>query len=230
MNLTGAESQRRIVSRKRTFIRKKTMGAKERREREKEQRRQQILDAARELLFEKGLNGATVSQVARSAELSVGLIYFYFQSKEEIFAALQEEGLEILFTMIEKAGDTGKTSIDKLKNIALAYLRFSTEYKSYYDILNYFITAPDRIFPEHLKSRIDTHGDRILTLVDKILEEGTRAGELNVSNPREYSLILWVHVHGFPQLRKLQDTLLRGKDFDRLFASSISHLLESIKK
>ena len=204
------------------------MSAKERREREKEQRRQQILDAARELLFEKGLHGAAVSQVAKTAELSVGLIYFYFKSKEEIYAALQEEGLDILYTMIKDASVKGKDSIERLKSIALAYLSFTTKYKSYFDILNYFITAPNTIFPENLKSRIDTHGDRILSVVDTVLQEGCAAGELKCENPREFSLIFWVHVHGFPQLRKLQDTVLKGKDFETLFTSSINHLLEGI--
>ena len=69
------------------------MGIKQRRKREKEQRRRQILDASRTLLFKKGLNAISVNQIARQAELAVGTIYFYFRSKEEIFAALQEEGL-----------------------------------------------------------------------------------------------------------------------------------------
>ncbi len=70
------------------------MGLKERRSREKEARRNQILDAARALLFEKGLHATSINQIAKQAELGVGTIYFYYRSKEEIFADLQEEGLD----------------------------------------------------------------------------------------------------------------------------------------
>ena len=204
------------------------MGAKERREREKEQRRQQILDAARELLFEKGLHGATVNQVAKSAELSVGLIYFYFKSKEEIYASLQEEGLDLLYTMIRDAASGPGKSVEKLKSISLAYYRFAHKHKSYFDILNYFLTAPERIFPENLKSRIDMHGDRILSVIDTVLEEGSKKTELSIDNPREISIMLWSQIHGYLQLNKLQDTVLKGQNFEKLFNSTVDRLIKSV--
>lgn len=61
------------------------MGRKERREREKEARKRQILAADRKLLFKKGIQAIRINQIARTAELGVGTIYFYYQSKEEIF-------------------------------------------------------------------------------------------------------------------------------------------------
>lgn len=206
----------------------KAMGAKERREREKEQRRQQILDSARKLLFEKGLHGATVNQLAKNAELSVGLIYFYFKSKEEIYAALQEEGLDLLCTMIRDAASGSPGSSKKLKNISRAYYRFAHEYKSYFDILNYFLTAPERIFPENLKSRIDMHGDLILSVIDEVAEEGTKKGELSIENPREFSIMLWSQIHGYLQLNKLQDTVLKGRDFEKLFDTTVDRLIASV--
>jgi len=81
------------------------MGLKERRAKEKEARRNQILDAARALLFEKGLQATSINQIAKQAELGVGTIYIYYRSKEEIFAELQEEGLEILFARILKTSN-----------------------------------------------------------------------------------------------------------------------------
>ena len=80
------------------------MGLKERREREKEARKRQILAAARRLLFKKGIQSTSINQIARTAELGVGTIYFYYQSKEEIFYSLQEEGLDILFREIDAIG------------------------------------------------------------------------------------------------------------------------------
>jgi AcrR family transcriptional regulator len=80
------------------------MGLKERREREKEARKGQILTAARSLLFKKGIQATSINQIARKAELGVGTIYFYYQSKEEIFYWLQEEGLDILFKTIDAIG------------------------------------------------------------------------------------------------------------------------------
>jgi AcrR family transcriptional regulator len=72
------------------------MGLKERKQRERSERKKQILSAARKLLLQKGLNGTSINQIAKAAELGVGTIYFYFQNKEDVFTALQEEGLKIL--------------------------------------------------------------------------------------------------------------------------------------
>ncbi len=76
------------------------MGVKERKALERNMRRNQILDAARALLFSVGINNISISKIAKKAELGVGTIYFYYKNKEEIFAALQEEGLEILYNTI----------------------------------------------------------------------------------------------------------------------------------
>ncbi len=203
------------------------MGSKERREREKEQRRQQILDAARELLFEKGLHAITVNQIARRAELSVGLIYFYFKSKEDIYAALQEEGLNTLCAMIQKAAD-GENCQKSLQSIARAYFTFSSEYKSYFDIINYFLTAPERLFPEHLKSQVDLHGDRILSIIDGVIEKGIKKGEIQKASPRELSIMLWSNIHGYLQLKKLQDTILKDEDYGDLFDKTVDRLIEGI--
>ena len=60
------------------------MGLKDRRLREKEQRRQQILDAARAMVLQYGVTAVSIQQIAKKAELSVGTIYLYFENKEEI--------------------------------------------------------------------------------------------------------------------------------------------------
>lgn len=116
----------------------------------------------------------------------------------------------------------------KLLQIARAYYQFGKEYKSYFDIINYFLTAPERIFPEHLKSQIDEHGDRILSVIDSIIEEGLQKKEINGYRARELSIMIWSHIHGFLQFKKLQDTILKKEDYEKLFEKSITHLVESI--
>jgi AcrR family transcriptional regulator len=64
------------------------MGIKERKEREKERRRQQIMVAAKRVFSVKDFNRATMEDIAKEAELSPGTIYLYFKNKEELFASL----------------------------------------------------------------------------------------------------------------------------------------------
>src|SRR3990172_4634377 len=67
-----------------------------RREREKAQRREDILQAAREVFFTRGINHATVDEIAEQAEVSKGTVYLYFDTKETILAHLLLEGLQLL--------------------------------------------------------------------------------------------------------------------------------------
>lgn len=72
------------------------MGAPERREREKHQRREQILDAARKVFAKRGFKGATIEDIAGEAELSAGTLYLYFKSKDEMYFSLNMEILTFL--------------------------------------------------------------------------------------------------------------------------------------
>ena len=77
------------------------MGIQERKEREKERRRQQIMVAAKRVFSEKGFNRATMEDIAQEAELSPGTLYLYFKNKEELYASLSLRILQYLLLRIE---------------------------------------------------------------------------------------------------------------------------------
>ena len=59
-----------------------------------EARRRQILEAASECFCQCGFHGASMDQIAKKAEMSVGHIYHYFKNKEAIIAAIVEQDLQ----------------------------------------------------------------------------------------------------------------------------------------
>ncbi len=64
------------------------MGIPERKQRERLMRREEIQAAAKKVFLEKGFKGATIEDIAVEAEVSVGTIYLYFTTKEELYASL----------------------------------------------------------------------------------------------------------------------------------------------
>jgi len=86
------------------------MGTRERREREKENRRNQILNAAKEIFMSKGLRAATMEDIARKVELSPGTIYTYFKNKEELYVSLNLVGLQYLYRQTERVYKNKKLS------------------------------------------------------------------------------------------------------------------------
>ncbi len=204
------------------------MKQKSRREREREDRRVQILDAARQLLFEKGIAAATMQRIAALAGMSVGTIYLYFESKEEIFAALQEEGLNLLGERISRAAESAVTPEERIRSIADAYLAFSAENKKYFDIINYFLSSPDVLFPPRLKKRIDTHGNRVLEQVVKAMKDGADSGRFIRTDPRRTALAFWGVLHGLLQFRKLKNTILRGDNLVQVYRGAVEHFIRGL--
>ena len=205
------------------------MGLKERRAREKAARKGQILAAARQLLFKKGIQSISVNQIARKAELGVGTIYFYYQSKEEIFYSLQEEGLDILFHQIDAIGRTTTSPDEKLRQTGMAYLRFSDDHKDYFDIINYFLATPTVILGRELKQHIDRKGGRILDLIGGFVQAGMDGGRFRPVDPKKTAILFWGALHGMTQFKKLEDTVLEGEAHAQIFSYAVDQLIDGLK-
>jgi len=204
------------------------MSLKERREREKNERRKQILDAARTLLFEKGLNAISINQIAKQAEIGVGTIYFYYKSKEELFAELQAEGLELLYSKLIKACEKEPEFAGKLRNAAQIFFKFTKDNKDYFDIINYFLSAPEQILTPSLKDQVDQHGNRVISFVENILTEGVKSGAFKKIDSRRYSIMFWATLYGLTHFKKLRNTILKGDAFKNLFDYSVDNFISNL--
>lgn len=206
------------------------MGTKERKLKEKQARRDQILAAARKLLLDEGINGTSINQIAKYAEIGVGTIYFYYRSKEELFVALQAEGLALLNSRIEQACSVKGNPLERIRCMAKAYSEFSEQDKSYFEVINSFLSAPDIILSADLKAQIDTHGNRILGHVRRCLEEGIANRQFRKDlEVRKTAVAFWGMLHGLVQFRKLQNTIIEGGQFGRYFNCAVENFLLGLK-
>lgn len=112
------------------------MGVKERKERERRQRKMQILEAAKALFLKNGFLNVTMNDIASATELSTGTIYLYFKNKEDIFAALAAIGSEKLDEIVDKTL-SGKNPLDKnnITKFIRDYLAIYNDYGCYFDLL-----------------------------------------------------------------------------------------------
>lgn len=206
------------------------MATKERREREKERRREDILAAARTLLLEEGIKAASINRIAKLSELSIGAIYFYFRDKEEIYAALQVEGLDILYQFASEAAAESAGPDDAVHRIALAYLRFSEEHKSYFDIMNYFLASPGTVFSPELKTQVDGHAASSIALLADAIRKGVEERIFQQVNPRQEALILWSGCHGAIMLKKMAHTVMEEGKYGMFYNGVIERFLSGIRR
>ncbi len=204
------------------------MGVKERRQLEKQARRNQILDAARKLLFSQGIEKVSISKISKEAELGVGTIYFYYKNKEDIFIALQEEGLAFLFAIIQKIADKTMEPDEKLRQIAYAYYDFTETQKEYFNIINYFLSSPKIFFKEDLKQQIDMSGSKILAVIQDIIISGNQAGVFMEQYPEKFSIMFWGTIHGLVQFKKLEHTTLQNEAHKEIYDYSVEKIVQGL--
>jgi len=174
-----------------------------RRGREKEERRQSILRAAREVFFENGFHRATVDDVAERAQVSKGTIYLYFESKETILALLLLEGLNELVEKLEQAYAPAESlpAEERLRQLGWAYLRFFEEEPDYFRLL----MATDRgRFQDSVESevyqRVLSASLEGLDLVGKAIQQGIDEGTFHCCDVRPSASILWATLNGVLEL------------------------------
>lgn len=175
------------------------------------------------------MSATSVNQIARSAELSIGTVYFYFENKEDIFAALQAEGLEILHQDVLAACRQAETAEAKLVGIAAAYYRFSEIHKNYFDVIHYFLSATDVVFSPAVKEQIDRHGERILHRVETVMVEGVAAKNFHPIPTRRYALLFWGMIHGLIPFRKMKTTLLGEDSHQVLYDTAVDNFIAGLK-
>lgn len=205
-----------------------------RREREKARRREDILQAAREVFFERGIEHATIDEVAEQAEVGKGTVYLYFDSKEAILAHLLLDGLDLLVNELEAAYAPGElVSVTfRLQRLAKAYLKFFQEHPPYLHLLLAFDqgrfkeTTSDELHAEMLsRSR---RGFEWLVLA---FEQGKQDGTLVTDDPQKAAALMWAGVNGVLVL--LDHPLRReviGDDVESMYRHMVDTLLKGLTK
>ena len=205
------------------------MGIHERRAREKAQRKELILNSARRLLLEQGLEGTSINRIAKMAELSPSALYTYYQNKEEIIVALTGEGLGLLVRLMEKRVPPSASPPDKLRLLAAAYWDFSRKHKEYHDLINYFLTSPRTMLPEDMKRAV--HGEEVEKALNfglVAVAEGVASCRFHPVDGRRFILMFWAALNGVIQLEKLRDTTLGNVDHEDLYLYTVEQLIGTI--
>jgi len=106
-----------------------------RRERERERKTNEIIDAAEKEYFSKGFNKTTMETIAARLELTKPALYRYFKSKEDLYYAIVLRGTAILAEMMKKEVNSKKTGFGKIHATGVAYCKFYREFPDYCRIM-----------------------------------------------------------------------------------------------
>ena len=209
------------------------MGIQERKAREKHARQAAILKAARKVFFAKGLDQATIDDIAEKAELSKGTIYLYFQSKEELYLSVFLQGLDILTGHFQEIREQFATvsAEDLIRLSNDSYYGFFMDYPEYFYInsLLYHGRIKDKIDPQiwgvpHQKM------ETCLRVVAEIIQQGIARGEFQPVDSWKTANSFWGAATGVMiLLNDAEHQKIVGIPVKELLDDTIETLIQGLK-
>ena len=209
------------------------MGITERREREREEVRAKILDAARDLFARDGYEAVTMRKIAEAIEYSPTAIYLHFRDKESLVRELcltDFDALARAFQRIAREPDP----LERLRKVGLAYADFALEHPNHYRLM--FMTPhPGDVKDEEETAKrkgnpeADAYAFLVATVAEAI-EKGLLRPELK--DPNLVAQAAWAGVHGDVSLHvaKGEDPWIDWKPLKKTVALVVDSFTRGISR
>lgn len=154
------------------------MGVQERRNREKTQRREDIMRVARELILARGVEGFSLQDVANALEISKGTIYLSFPGKDDILHAILFEAGKAFLDFLSERVEKATSGLDALIAMGRGYFDFYRNQEDafvLFGLKDYFAPA----FPFVRRTIFEELPDVFMALVRGCLDRGVKDGSLD---------------------------------------------------
>jgi AcrR family transcriptional regulator len=174
------------------------MGISQRREREQEQLRRKIFDAASELFALEGYQNVSMRKIAERIEYSPTTIYLYFKDKNELLKFICEETFARLGEEIREISEPETDEIEALRKGLHAYVNFGLAHPNHYEVvfgMPIFNQPHDEEYPYE-----GSMGQRTFDYLRLQVSACVAAGKLKKGDVNAMSQILWAGIHGVVSL------------------------------
>lgn len=167
-----------------------------RRQQQKAEVRQAILDAASELFLEGGLEGFSLRGVAERVGYSATTVYLYFENKDDLLFAVSLEGFEGFGRALQNAYDAAADPLERIGNLGRAYIAFGVAHPAHYRLM--FMERGEflgKTNPHDQKPTVDA-----FAVLVRAVHEAHAAGRVRTGDPMRLVYTLWAGVHGLVAL------------------------------
>jgi AcrR family transcriptional regulator len=166
------------------------MGTMERRERERQEMRQRILEAARELMVTEGYERMTMRRIAEAIEYSPTAIYHHFKDKDEVVLTLCDEDFGRLLGALQDR-PLPEDPLERVRALGLAYARFGLQYPNHYRFM--FMTPAK---PTHDDWGAARPGWQAFELLRGAVRTAMERRQVRAGSLDAFTQVLWSSLHG----------------------------------
>ena len=170
----------------------------EKRKKEKENRKNTILRAARRLFFDRGFKSVTVDNIAAKSEVSKGSIYLCFESKEEIYAQILISDNIALYERIKNFSATEASASQLLLEFARIYVDYFLNDNELFRILMTFMMQTGQMnLTEKQNTELIRSTNENIKIISEIIKKGIDSGEFApINNIRQMQNAIWGMLNG----------------------------------
>jgi len=188
------------------------------RESARKEKEKAIFTAALKTIKEKGFHRARMSDVAERAGISYGLVYHYFESKEDLFDALLNRWWEGLFGLLSRVRENSDPIQEKLAGIIRYFL---DTYQKDPELVNIFITEISRSTTNLTPERLENF-KTFMSSTEKIMQQGQDQGVLRSDFKARYLTYIFLgSLETFVSTMVLADQHIKGNAQKQRIAESI---------
>lgn len=150
-------------------------------------RKQQILDAAIAVFAEKGFHSSRVSDIARRAGVAYGLVYHYFDNKEEILRTIFLERWTFILQVIENLLNEDKRSaLERLRSFLIFIIDVYKRNAALVDVIMLELLHS----PEFMREEVVRGFQRAANGIEELMRQGQEAGEVRQgTNPTTFAVL-----------------------------------------
>lgn len=185
-------------------------------------RRELVLDAARAVFLESGIEGASIREIAKRAGYTPGAIYSYFDSKEAVYASLLEESLDRLHAAVEAARAVKGRPEKTLAVKAQAWFDFYALNPRDLDLGFYLVHG---MAPRGLTSDLDHRLNERLHAALRPCEDALQAMGQDAASALRENTALFAHGVGLLLLQHTGRIRMFGQAAPKLFATYVTQLI-----
>jgi AcrR family transcriptional regulator len=167
--------------------------------------RRALLDAARQLAEERGIDGFTLREVARRAGVSHAAPYHHFADKTALAEALAIETYKRLAQALQEACDRkGGNALDRLGAIGITYVEFAVEHPAEFRLLTRFEVCPQPLNSSLVGTSalppVEDAANEAYRVLLRTIEEGQKTKLVAEGEIESIALTCWATVHGLAAL------------------------------
>jgi TetR/AcrR family transcriptional regulator len=186
-------------------------------EREREQRRNDIINAARKLFVDRDFDEVSMDEIAENIGLGKSTLYLYFKNKEALYFAIELRGIQIWVEMVKEEVKKGKTGLEKL----ILYINATREFSKKYPNCLRMLYSPTNNKKQFDMNKLNSSEEfqevrglfkELMFIGIDLIQTGKNDGEIRPDvDPVEATVLLSVIINGMVNMGSWSKEILESK-------------------